>query len=279
MDGMSLSAAERLQTLALRCPICASDAADTLGVTGSFRVAADACVVMQCQECTTVYLSPVPVDGPVLPPGFPAAVLTRRRVERWTRGLPPSARILCFDGGIAERLSSHARTRGRSWVVESADQASASLSAARYDLILLANALEAARDPGRFLRQAASRLADGGRIIAVVHNAGSAAFGSFGGRHWSGYRFPGSRQCFTPAALGRLAGHAGLRLMVGQTLFHPQAWLESTDNWLRDWGTGVGTRRLFTGRWLVPRAISCLVEVVAAMRGRGSMLAARLEMQ
>ncbi len=85
-----------------------------------------------------------------------------------------------------------------------------------------------------------------------------------------------TRQHFSPRALNGLAENAGLHVTETQTLFAPEFWLESTANWLRDWEAGNGMIRLFTGRWIVPRAVTSAIEGVAAIRGRASLLVAQM---
>lgn len=290
--------AEDSRTLMLRCPTCGSDAADTLGVTGDVNGSPEAAVVMRCEECSTVYLSPAPIEHAGSPPRLPASALTRRRIHRWTRGLPPGARILCVDGPTGEYRAALSRAGDRGWVIESMDlaQRSAELGTAgvaireasagdglpepgAYDLILLPRSLESALDPSALLTRVAGLLASGGRVVAIVNNAGSSCFAAFGGRHWSGYQYPNTRQHLTPQALRWLGSSVGLRIRELDTVFAPDTWLASMANWLRDWGASDGVIRLLSGRWLVPAAMTAILEGIAAMRGRGSLLVAQLARQ
>lgn len=280
MDGITLLQAEPTPTLMLRCPTCASDAADTLGVTGSLDGSLDATVVMFCEACSTVYLSPVEVETAGSPPSIPVTALTLRRIDRWARDLPPAARMLCVDRGAAEHLRVLLQAAGQDWIIDGTDLDNRSCVASttsRYHLILLPHSLESARDSNALLGQVANLLTEGGRIVVIVSNAGSSCFAAFGGRHWSGYQFPKTRQHFTPKALHTLGENSGLRVKELETLFALEPWLTSFANWLRDWGASNAAIRLFTGRWVVPQAVTSILEGIAAIRGRGSLLVAQLE--
>jgi len=277
MDETRLSHAEPSQTLMLQCPTCGSDAADTLGVTGSIGGLPDATVVMRCEGCSTVYLSPAPVENSGSPPGTSTPVPGRRRLDRWTRGLPRAARILCCDCDPGWYRAALLQAGNGGSVIECTDPEHRLIEPGSYDLVLLSHSLESAQDPGTLLKQAAGLLTIHGRIVVVTSNAGSSCFGAFGGRHWSGYRFPWTRQHLTPDALGTLCKIVGLRLAELDTLFVADAWLTSATNWLQDWGANDRVIRLFTGRWLLPLAVASLLESVAVMRGRGSLLVAQLE--
>lgn len=253
MDGSRLSPVEPSWTLMLRCPVCASDAADTLGVTGSLGGSLDATVVMRCEDCTAVYLSPATSGPAATPPASADIPFTPRRLRRWARGLPAGAKILRADA--TARLP----------------------ESGTYDLILLSRSLESADDPGARLRQAAGLLAPAGRVVVFAGNAASSCFAVFGGRHWNGYQLPQTRQQFTPEALRRLCANAGLRVAMQTTASAADAWLHSTANWLRDWSARPALVRLFTGRWLLPRAVAALLDGLAVARGRGALLVARLE--
>jgi ubiquinone/menaquinone biosynthesis C-methylase UbiE len=146
-----------------------------------------------------------------------------------------------------------------------------------YDLILMTRSLESAVDPSALLRHASRLLSDRGRAVVVGRNADSSCFTVFGGRHWSGYQFPGTRQQLTPDSLRRATANAGLRVEHLRTRFASNVWLRSTANWLQDWGAGPAIVSLFTGRWLVPQMVSALLETLAVARGRGSLLVVELK--
>ncbi len=243
-----------MSTLLLLCPVCGSDAADTLGVTGRLEDPLDATVVMLCDDCGTAYLSPAP--------SLPAAATDRaadspeasRQIRRWTKGTKPTSSILVIDE--------------RTPVPETG----------RFDVILLPGTLETADDPAVVLGQVRGLLAADGKVMVILNNAGSSCFTLFGGRHWSGYQRPGVRQQLTPAALQRLTKNAGLRTTRLGTRFASEGWLNATRNWLRDWGAGRALTGLLTGPWLLPQLIATLLEVQALARGRGALLTAELEL-
>ncbi|MEX0734141.1 MAG: methyltransferase domain-containing protein [Steroidobacteraceae bacterium] len=253
VDGSRLSPVDRTFTLMLRCPICASDEADTLGVTGSDVGSPDATVIMRCEDCSAVYLSPRASGPDRSPLASVDTLFSRSRLRRWSRGLPASAKILCVTPADC--------------IPESGG----------YDLILLSRSLESADDPSALLRQAAGLLAPGGRVVVIGGNAASSCFALFGGRHWNGYQFPQTRLQLTPAALRRASTNAGLRIIKIATESDAQAWLHSTANWLHDWDLSPALVHLLTGRWLLPQAVAALLEGLAAARGRAALLVAQLE--
>ncbi len=253
MPGSSPDEAARVQTLMLLCPVCQSDAGDTLGVTGTLKESLTATVVLRCDECGTVYLSPAMPALGITPPQSPDSIMTRRRLRRMARGVAKNASVFQVD-----RNESFPETGS-------------------FDLILLNGSLETAECPRAQLRRARHLLAAGGRAIVIAGNAASSCFSVFGGRHWNGYQFPGTRQQLTPNALHRLCENSGLRVRHLATGFASDAWLRSTANWLRDWGAREALVGLFTGPWLLPQAMAAGLEAIAVGRGRGSLLVAELE--
>ncbi len=241
-----------MTTLMLLCPVCGSDAADTLGVTGKLSDPLDATVVMRCDDCATAYLSPAP-----LPPAAPArpladAAATRRLLGHWAKGVGVESRILVIDDAATVPESGH------------------------YDFILLPGSLESADDPNALLGHVRGLLAERGEIIVTLGNAASSCFTIFGGRHWDGYQNPGVRQQLTPKAMRRLSASAGLRIARLETRFGSRSWLRSTRNWLQDWGAGRALVGLLTGPWVLPQLAAMLLEAQAVARGRGASLGAVL---
>jgi hypothetical protein len=226
--------------------VCGSDGGDTLGVTGALAETAEASVVMRCDDCRAVYLSPA---GDAAADGAPREVSAARRLAgRFAGGGVPAERILPVEDGAAMPASG------------------------RYERVLLLHALESAAEPARLLARAASLLDAGGRVVVVAANAGSSCFAVFGGRHWCGYAPRGTRQQLTAEALNALAGRAGLRIARMATAWQAAAWLQSTERWLRDWGAGKWLIGLATGKWLLPQACAALLETIAVLRGRGALL-------
>jgi hypothetical protein len=241
-----------MMTLLLLCPVCRSDAADTLGVTGKLSDPLDATVVMRCEDCATAYLSPAP-SPPAGPTRQPAdAAVIRRLLGHWTNGVRAESRILVIDDAAT--------------VPESG----------RYDFILLPGSLESADDPSALLGHARSLLVERGEIIVILGNAASSCFTVFGGRHWDGYQNAGVRQQLTPTAMQRLSASAGLRIARLETRFVSGGWLRSTRNWLQDWGAGRALIGLLTGPWILPQFVAMLLEAQAVARGRGASLGAVL---
>ena len=239
-------------TLMLDCPVCRSDLAETLGVAGGGPGQPDASVVMCCEECGTVYLTPPP-QGPTNQAALGSSgPPTQNELRRLAPGLARDARVTRIDApGDLARTGS-------------------------FDLVLLGRALECAQDPGELLRRAAPLLAPTGLIVVVTGNAGSSCFAAFGGRHWHGYQAAGTRQQFTAAGITRLSAASGLRVRRLSTRFAPSAWLDSAKYGLQDWGAGRALTAVLTGPWVVPALVAALFESIAFVRGRGAVLVAGL---
>ncbi len=243
-----------MSTLLLLCPVCGSDAADTLGVSGRLEDPLDATVVMRCDDCGSAYFSPAPTP-PAAPTNQPADwPEARRRIRRWTKGAKPTSNFFVIDEGTPIPQTGH------------------------FDQILLPGTLETADDPAALLGQVRGLLAADGKVTVILNNAASSCFSLFGGRHWNGYQRPGVRQQLTPTALRRLSENAGLRTKMLGSRFASQGWLIATRNWLRDWGAGRALTGLLTGPWILPQLIATLLEVQALARGRGALLVAELEL-
>jgi SAM-dependent methyltransferase len=251
---------------------------------------------MQCGVCSTVYLSPARSELGRFPPSLPSAALTRRRIRAWTAGLPSSARILVADCGAGRLLQPFARYGRGSWTVEGTEQDTQAATdapdelsirqgsildigpdAARYDLVFLPHSLEAAADPVQLLQHAGSLLAPNGRVISVTSNIASPCHRLFGGRHWSGYRYPHTRQHPDVDGLRRLSTDAGFRVIATGTVMASDTWLESLRNWLSDWDASRFVTGVLTGRWLVPNLAATCVESIAVLRNKGALLAVELE--
>ncbi len=245
-------------TLMIRCPACESDIAETLGVTGPFDQSLKSTVVMRCGDCATVYLSPPPVSddgdhaaGRAAINAFDAAI--RHQKSRVSAG----ARFYCT---LPEQL-----------------EIDCDAVAGHLDHLLLPLSPESSARPEALLRNAALLLDDGGKLDLVLANVDSSCFRTFGGRHWFAYRFPGTRQQFGVCGISRVADKAGFRVAKSTTFAAPAAWLLSTRNWLVDWRASKFTIALLTGRWVVPWIVAWLLERIALLRGRASILVVRLE--
>lgn len=251
LQEIGVPSATTWSTLILDCPVCHADAAETIGVAGGGDT--EASVIMCCEECETVYLTPPPGPSPSRPMPLPERSPTARQLRRWARGLRSDARAIHVDaaGALPERGS--------------------------FELVVLDHALECALEPGALLRSAADLLAAGGRILVVTDNARSSCFAIFGGRHWTGYAPGRARQQLTAVGLERLCAQCGLHARRVSTQYAAQAWLDSARCWLLDWGIGRVPSALLAGRWFVPALLAGMVESLAMLRGRGVVLVAELE--
>lgn len=258
------------------CPVCGSDDAEPVGVVGPFDGADDAVLSLRCGSCTTVYLNPEPAvdQAEALSPASP---LSQRWLRRLTRGLPRDARILVVecDGGAHSRALS--RVGPPTWTIARTEQNLDEFSTARgYDLILLPHSLEATCAPQALLRSVRSLLADTGRAVVIVSNTRSPAFNVFGGRHWHGYRYPGTRQHFSDQAVQSLSSIAGLEVRSMTTMAGSDFWLTSTANLFRDWALPAPLIQFVSRQWVVPATTAWVAERISVALRRGSLLVARL---
>ena len=247
---MAMSAA----TLILDCPVCHSDGAETLGVTGAMGNSLASTVVMQCDACETVYLSPM------------------NEVRKPDDVLDDQA----YSGAIRRAKQSVAsNTR---FLVAGADEAEllAMNGDASLDQVLLPLTLEGSVDPVALLEHAERLLDDDGVVDIVVANAGSSCFNFFGGRHWYGYRFPCVRRQFTLKSIETLASRSGLRIFKSGQNASAAMWLKSMRNALEDWDTNSVLAFLLAGPWGVPQLLALLLESIASLRGRASLMYVQL---
>ncbi len=250
---------EHAATLMMLCPVCGSDGGETLGVTGAFGGSLAAAVVMQCEDCGTVYLAP-PYEK-----GQGSADATRDAVAVFERVI--DRQKLEVSAGYHFMLAP----------TDEAELLARCPEGQCFDHILLPLALESSSSPAQLLQRLRRMLKDDGTVDVVVGNVRSSCFEVFGGRHWFAYRFPGSRQHFSIRGIERLAEQAGFKVTGSRTVSAPEAWLQSVRNWLADWRASKLTTKLMTGGWVVPAAVAYLIEAVAAARGKGAILVARLE--
>lgn len=262
-------------SLLMVCPVCGSDDAEPVGVVGRFDGAGDAVLSLCCGNCTAIYLNPEPVGGEAEALARPT--LSQRWLRSLTRDLRRDASILAVDcdgGGYARALS---RVGSPTWTIARTEQSLDEFSTALgYDLILLPHSLETTSAPQALLRSVRSLLADAGRAVVIVSNTRSPAFNAFGGRHWHGYRYPGTRQHFGDRAVRSLSSSAGLKMRSVTTMACSDVWLISTANLLRDWALPAPLIQLVAGRWVVPATAAWFVERMSLTLGRGSLLVAEL---
>ncbi len=248
-----------VDTLIILCPICGSDSGDTLGVTGLFDREKDSTVVLQCAECSTVYLSPMPraesTSGSIAG-NLPSNML--RTLEGLQRKIAADGKCLCADVDDNQILGRDPRK-------------------GLYKIVLLTLTTESAADPIALLQRAAALLDRGGQLYAVVSNTDSFCFKFYGGRHWFGYRFPDARQFLGQKALDVLARAAGLRIKHAKSVSAANGWLISTNNWLTDWGAHPVVVKIVTGRWLLPWLVAAMIEFFASINGNGCVLVVEME--
>lgn len=282
-------------TLLPLCPLCGSDDAEPEGVTGRFDGPAHASLILRCGDCTAVYLNPAPPESGTPPPPLPLRVFSRRRVRAWTQGLPCDARILSVDCAGGQHLKALACRRG--WVVEGTEQDAEAAARAKavglnvshgtladlkpqhngYHLVLLPHTLEATATPLALLMAVRSLLLPGGRAIIIVSNLESPSFRLFGGRHWDGYHYPRTRQYFNPTTIRDLSNRAGFNVQSIKTMFAPDVWRTSMRNLLIDWQAPGGLTGVLSSRYVIPLMAATVIEGIACMLRRGSLLIATLE--
>jgi 2-polyprenyl-3-methyl-5-hydroxy-6-metoxy-1,4-benzoquinol methylase len=282
-------------TLLTACSVCGSDDAEPVGVVGRFDGADDATLSLRCGTCSAVYLSPKPPGGEVRALCRTPA-LSQRWLRRLTRGLRDDARILAVDCDGGTHIRALSRVGPPTWTITGTERNSEEATRAiaeglsvtcasleevstadfGYDLILLPHSLETTSTPQAMLRSVRSLLADGGYAVVVVSNTRSQAFNAFGGRHWQGYRYPGTRQHFNDRAVRSLSASAGLEVRSLATMACGNVWLTSTANLLRDWALPVPLIQFVSGRWVVPATAAWVVERISLVLGRGSLLVAKL---
>lgn len=122
------------------------------------------------------------------------------------------ARGTDFDPAAAERVRRRYGLR-----VDIGDLATLRYPGDAFDAIALSQVLEHVHDPIALLRECARLLRAGGRLVLSTPNAAGLAHRRYG-RNWRGLEPPRHLHLFTPAALERCAGLAGLRAVNVRTL-------------------------------------------------------------
>ncbi len=245
-------------TLIINCPVCGSDVADTLGVTGKMDGSLEAAVIMSCGDCQTVYLQPPPRGSDDAGVEAAATAVYEPAISDLKRELAMNQSLIIADASESEMLSR-------------------SDANGRFDRIVLPLTLESSEDPVALLKHVKNLLTDRGQLQVLTGNAGSSCFRWFCGRHWCGYRYPTARQYLTVESLQRAAALSGLGVMSHRTASSASAWLLSLRYLLQDWGTNRVFIAVLTGRWLVPWLFASALEAIAGMRGRAGVLVAKLE--
>lgn len=117
-----------------------------------------------------------------------------------------------FDPAVAERVRRRYGLR-----VDVGDLVALRYPADAFDAVALSQVLEHVHDPIALLRECARLLRAGGRLVLSTPNAAGLAHRRYG-RNWRGLEPPRHLHLFTPAALERCAGLAGLRSVNVRTL-------------------------------------------------------------
>jgi SAM-dependent methyltransferase len=217
--------------------------------------------VRQCARCGLASTTPQP---PSMNAYYPAAyrrytgatlrilrLLYGSKVRAWMRRLPPRGRALevgCGAGWMLRAL------RDRGWRVFGSERAidgaragaaanqipvfvgdlDALGSSARFDLIILFQALEHLAAPIVTLQQSADLLAPGGAMVVAVPNFASWQARMFGPR-WFHLDVPRHRHHFTPAVLAAAFEKVGLKVVRTRFIspeHDPYGWVQSMLNHL-----------------------------------------------
>lgn len=245
-------------TLVIHCPTCESDYGDTLGVTGSMDGSLSATVVMRCDKCETVYLTPPPT----------VELRKDKLSPEQEHVYGPHIRNLKQNAPDDKSFLSAKITDA--FILNYDPQVSI------FGHILLPLSLESSPEPTALLTHVESLLDKNGRVDVVVGNSASSCFAVFGGRHWCGYRWPDTCQHYTAKGIDVISRRAGLRVMNTRAVASPHAWLCSFRNLLQDWGAHGLVVTVLTGRWVFPWLVASAIEGVARLRGKGAVLIAQL---
>ncbi len=315
--GGSMRSADGLPIEEVDCPLCGRDDAEPIAVGEDFEyhTTRDTWRMVRCRRCRLLYLNPRPARAAlddIYPASYHAfdfeperfglihAVRTRleaRRLRRWCRGLPKSARILdvgCGDGFHLQVLRRHGRP---GWQLEGVDPSEQAVEAARaagltvhegtveavglpparYDLALMIMTIEHVPDPPATLEAVRRLLKPRGRLIVVTDNADTLDFRVFRRRHWGGYHFPRHFHLFDARTLGAVAEAAGFGVRRMQTAVSPVNAVYSLRNLLVDLGAPPGLYERLALDAPVGLGVFTVVDAVQAAFGHGSVLTATLE--
>lgn len=313
----SMRSAEGLPIEEVDCPLCGRDDAEPIAVGEDFeyRTTRDTWRMVRCRRCRLVYLNPRPAPAAlddIYPDSYHAfdfeperyglihAVRSRletRRLRRWCRRLPKSARILdvgCGDGFHLRLLQRHGRP---GWQLEGVDPSpraveaahdagltvhagtveQAGLPRAQYDLALMIMTIEHMADPAATLEAVRQLLKPRGRLVVVTDNVDTIDFRVFGRRHWGGYHFPRHFHLFDADTLGALAEANGFRVRRMETAVSPVNAVYSVRNLLVDLGAPRRVVERFGLDALVGLGVFTAVDALQAAFDHGSVLTAILE--
>ena len=261
---------------AASCPLCHEDDALPAAVGEDFaeRRSAETFIAMRCRRCGVLYLDPRPqLSHDDAPEWGPLRSILNHAV-RTIPGAPNATAVVV--GGCDADLTGELRARGYLDVRAVGEDAVAEMPERSVDLAILAGTLERATNPGGLLSDVQRVLRPGGCAVIVVANAGSAERAVFGGRHWSGYRFPRRYTFFDRGALATLVARAGLHVLRLRSTAHGASWLDSLQNVANDYGRTRTANEKFRERpWML--RIAAGVDRAASVFDRGALLVAIAE--
>lgn len=303
-----------LKMVPVTCDICGPTPVEPVGVGEDFEywTSPDSFLAVQCTQCGLVFLDPRPDIselGRIYPPGYHAFDFSEerfglvhrmrerfeaRRLLRWTRGLPPGARIVdvgCGDGfhldllrrfghptweleGVEPDSRAARVAQDRGLRIHGSTLADARLEADSVDLVLLVQTIEHVPDPRNLLSQIAHVLRPGGRLVVVTDNIGSPDFRLFRSRHWGGWHFPRHWHLYSRDTLARTGHASGLEVDRIETQVSPVNWVYSVRNLLADLGAPASVTRHLSLESPLALAAGTVLDTPLALTGRGALLRA-----
>lgn len=232
---------------AARCLACGDQRLKlwTRARDAEYRAVPEEFSYLECNRCGCLSIHPCPAERlkEIYPPTYysfargRASLIERvklaldRRLLRAVLGRCPGESLAVLDvgGGTGWMLDQarQAEPRVRDTLVVDIDAAAAPAAeaaghrffpgriedlpeGARFDLVLMLNLIEHVQDPVGVLRTLGQRLKPGGRILLKTPNHDSLDARLFRHGYWGGLHCPRHWVLFTPPALRRAAGAAGL---------------------------------------------------------------------
>jgi SAM-dependent methyltransferase len=301
-----------LKMITASCCLCEKDNGENLAVGEDFeyRTSPDKSTVMQCRECSLVYLNPRPTFEEferIYPANYHAFEFSekefgfvfnvRRRLEakrllNWCKDLPENARIIdigCGDGFHLKLLKDFGQ---KTWTLEGvdADERAASMAEKKgltvhcgllenlalpndsYDLAILIQTIEHLADPTQLLREVRSLLRPGGRIVIVTDNTDSLDFTLSKKRFWGGYHFPRHWNLFNKKTIRLLAEKIEMEAETLTTQVSPVNWVYSIRNFLTDKNAPVWLIDQFSLKSTVSLGVFTIFDILHNLVGRGALL-------
>jgi SAM-dependent methyltransferase len=241
------------------CELCGSADATVRLDRARDYITGETFQVRQCARCGLAATAPRPSSMErYYPPAYRrytgAAARTLRllyamKVGGWARRFPRPGRVLevgCGAGWMLGALRDRGwRVLGSERTIDGAAAAAAANqipvfvgdldalgSSARFDVVILFQALEHLAHPIAMLRRSADRLAAGGVVVVAVPNSASWQARLFG-RSWFHLDVPRHQHHFSPTTLRAACERVGLRVMRTRyvSLEHdPYGWVQSALN-------------------------------------------------